>query len=144
MLVTPYKEYSNNFADAVRKSKALLIVGYSFGDLHVNVIISRITALHGENRKIVIITFVPPRYKRSDNWHINSLSMLKEMGGWLGTNEMYFYCRASEDGANPLGNITFEYKDYSVSQNGKVRIYFEGFEKAVTKYANEIIEFLTT
>lgn len=139
-LVTPY----NYFAESVRKNSALLIVGYSFGDLHINSIIDRMTALHGENRKIVVITFVHPDYRKNDKWHINARAMLKENSGWLGKNELLFYAKASEDDSTPLGDITFKYKDHATSNNGKVKIYFEGFKDTVKNHSDEIIRFLTT
>lgn len=144
LLGTPYKEYHHYLFESVRKNEALLIVGYSFGDLHINAIIERITALHGENRKIVVITYVPPEKRKNGEWHMQPNAMLKETGGWLGRNELLFYTKASEDGSNPLGKISFEYKDHSISYNGKVKIYFEGFKKAVENHGDEIIRFLTT
>ncbi|MGF9978907.1 SIR2 family protein [Viridibacillus arvi] len=138
LIIPPYNAFHHYFFDSIRNNSGLLIVGYSFGDLHVNSIIDKITALHGDNRRIVVITYITP--KQRDRWHPDN-EFLMDDDGWLTTEALSFYSKAAKD-YKPLGD-TFYYNNPITSKDGRVKIYLEGFKQAVENHSNEIIEFLT-
>ncbi|WP_391203177.1 SIR2 family protein [Psychrobacillus sp. L4] len=139
LLVSPYNAYHNYFYESIRNNSSLLIVGYSFGDLHINNMIEKITALHGDNRKIVVITYLTEEQRK--NWHPDH-SIMMEDDGWLTTEALFFYSKAAKD-YYPLGQ-SFTYQSPIISKNGNLRVYLEGFNQAARNHGDEIIEFLTS
>ena len=51
----PYASYYHYLISALRANKKLLIIGYGFADHHINSIMCRLPALHGDERKVVCI-----------------------------------------------------------------------------------------
>ncbi|MGE8037964.1 SIR2 family protein [Lysinibacillus sp. NPDC093692] len=139
LIVSPYNAYHHYFYDAIRKNSGLLIVGYSFGDSHVNNIIEKITALHGEKRKVVVITYLTPSQR--EPWYPDHSIMMEEKG-WLTTEALFFYSKAAKD-YYPFGE-KFEYNNPIKSKDGRLMIFLEGFKQAVENHGDEIIEFLMT
>ncbi|MCU6714923.1 SIR2 family protein [Megasphaera butyrica] len=54
--IYPYSSYLYEFEKSILNNESLLIIGYSFGDLYLNYLLKRMLQLHGEKRRIVIIT----------------------------------------------------------------------------------------
>lgn len=53
----PYDVYRTNFMHSTCNNRSLIIAGYSFGDNYVNHIINRMSQLHGDNKRIVLIDY---------------------------------------------------------------------------------------
>ncbi len=51
----PYASYHNYLKNALLANRRLLIIGYGFADHHINSIMCRMPALHGDGRKLVCI-----------------------------------------------------------------------------------------
>jgi len=61
LLAYPYSTYQTVLHDALLRNPRLLIAGYGFGDIHFNRLLRRLTRIHGNNRRVVLIDFVPAR-----------------------------------------------------------------------------------
>ncbi|MBI3583462.1 MAG: SIR2 family protein [Nitrospinae bacterium] len=125
LLPYPYNAYNTCFTNSIMGNNRLLIVGYSFGDLHFNNWFERIVNIHGDNRKIVIIYLDNPKYLYSD--------IGDKMCRFLLT--VFKKKRVSEF-------IPFGSDNPVVSGNGCVRLYLRGFNDAVKNHGSEIIDFL--
>lgn len=51
----PYDFYHGHLYNCLMRNKALVVIGYSFGDFYMNNLINRMTLLHGTNKKVVLI-----------------------------------------------------------------------------------------
>lgn len=103
----------------------MLIVGYSFGDAHINKVLKRHTDWHGDARRIALID-----YADRGNWsdlifrkRITCTDFLQKC-----TNELY-----------PLDETRFP--DPFVGGE-YVRAYFKGFTTSVAEHDQDIIAFL--
>lgn len=47
LVAYPYSSYYHTLMDSLQKNSRLLIIGYSFGDIHFNHLLDRITRIHG-------------------------------------------------------------------------------------------------
>lgn len=131
----PYSFYQYYLQDSIIKNNSLLIVGYSFGDLYLNEIIDRISRIHGEKKRIVIITYYGKEYW-SDNHSIND---------FFDHNEAYmFYAKACSDNYPLKGHKEKDFFDKKPlrARNGKVLIFLHGFKDAVENHKELIIDFL--
>jgi hypothetical protein len=52
LAIDPFHSYYVAFANSLRLNPRLLVLGYGFGDPHINGVISRLTKLHGTNRNL--------------------------------------------------------------------------------------------
>ena len=57
VICLPYDVYRTNFMHCTCNNRGLIIAGYSFGDNYVNHIINRMSQLHGDNKRIVLIDY---------------------------------------------------------------------------------------
>ncbi len=53
LLAEPYLSYFRHFEELVAHTTRVLMVGYGFGDLHLNAALSRLTKWHGAQRRIL-------------------------------------------------------------------------------------------
>ena len=53
----PYDFYHGHLYNCLLLNKALVIVGYSFGDFYMNNWIDRMSLLHGEKKKVVLVDY---------------------------------------------------------------------------------------
>lgn len=60
VIAEPYRTYMHTLHSLVEQVPRLLIVGYGFGDLHVNSAIGRFTRLHGDSRRVAVVDFWNP------------------------------------------------------------------------------------
>ncbi len=131
LLPLPYSAYYNYFYKSIIDNPSLLIIGYSFSDLHFNNILERFVSIHGDKSKIVLIVYMSD----PDEWHIDPSVM-----GWM-SNEMYnFIAKATRD-PRPFKSLV--YKNPFITPTGNVRIYFEGTKSTLENYGDDIINFLT-
>jgi hypothetical protein len=134
LLGHPYSTYQIVLHDALLRNRGLLIAGYSFGDLHFNRQLSRLTRIHGDNRRVVLIDYVSPDM-RGDNWAPEAA-----IRDWPGVEMFQAVARLSREDRPLIGR----YANPWVSRDGRCRVYLEGFQDAVQNHGTDIINFLTT
>src|SRR5699024_4053454 len=100
-------------------SPLLLICGYSFGDKYINKIIEKITSIHGNNRRVVLITYISDEQR--NDWCPDPSLM-----EWLDNETFTFIAKAFNE-YRPFDNL-LEYTNPLKSKDGKVLIYLEGFQ----------------
>lgn len=132
LLTYPMSVYNNIFMNSVFTSPNLLVCGYSFGDKHINKIIEKITSIHGQNRKIVLITYINDEAKR--DWTPDTHAM-----EWLDNDTFIFIAKAFNE-SRPFEN-KYKYSNPMISKDGRVQIYFEGFKNTIEYYKEDIIKF---
>jgi hypothetical protein len=134
LLAYPYSTYQAVLHDSILSNSRLLIAGYGFGDLHFNSLMQRLTRIHGDNRRVVLIDWVPPGL-RGANW-LPDFSIRD----WPNHNTF----RAAAVLGRETRPLDGRYRHPWVSTDGRCRVYLEGFQDAVQNHGNEIIDFLTT
>ena len=134
LLGYPYSTYQTVLHNALLNNSRLLIAGYGFGDLHFNRLLGRLTRIHGDNRRVVLIDWVHPD-RRGDNWAPDA-----DIRDWPGIQTTQALLRLSRQN-HPLRG---RYSHPWVSNDGRCRVYLEGFQDAVQNHGNEIIDFLST
>lgn len=133
LLAYPYTTYNHAFADAILRNPSLLIVGYSFGDYHINALLGKMASIHGSNRKIVIISFIN---NPQINWHPDFA-----VSNWASNQMVHFLYRAFRQ--DPITkDIVF--KSPIVSKDDCVQLYLEGTKNAFEVNGNKIIKFLNS
>ncbi len=132
LLAYPYSYYYNVFQQSLLNNSSLLIVGYSFGDLHINSLLWRFKKTHGSNRRIVLIADFP---KSPCCWNKDPLKMK-----WP-TPDMYRFIANFFGQTDPFTSSIFQNPVKSL--DGCVMLYVKGFKDAVENSENEILNFLT-
>ena len=136
---SPYDCYHGNLYKALYGSNALVIVGYSFGDLYVNNLIRMMHTLYGDKKRIVII----------DKWNqktINSESggLEKYIQAYISPQEVTFWqmmAGCTSVGELIDGFLQDDVMKVMVSKNGCLMILADGF-KAAVGHKTEIEAFL--
>jgi hypothetical protein len=134
LLAYPYSTYQAVLHDVLLNNPRLLIVGYGFGDLHFNGLLSRLTRIHGDNRRVVVIDFVPFNL-RGNGWHPDPT-----VRDWPNNNTL----RAVGILGRENRPLEGPYRHPWVSGDTRCRVYLEGFQDAVQNHSADIINFLTT
>ncbi|OEF98274.1 SIR2 family protein [Desulfuribacillus alkaliarsenatis] len=129
LLTYPFSTYSYNFQKALAENSSLLIAGYSFGDMHFNRLLERMVRLHGDKRRIVIITYCDEK-----SWHIDPTVM-----DWI-NHEMFCFIAKSFLDADPFKS--YEFKSPVLSSDGNVMLFLQGFKDAIQNYEEDILDFL--
>lgn len=130
-IVYPYSEYNSYFRSALHKNDRLLIVGYSFGDIYLNKLINRFSALHGKKRRIVIITFCEP-----GDWHPDPSAMD------VFNHDQYMFTAIAFKEQTPFESYSFNRPEIITSKDGCAKLCLGGFRNVAENHANEIINFL--
>lgn len=146
LTISPYNFYHHYLNTSIMNNNALLIVGYSFGDLYVNDLIERMNQLHGDNKRIVIITFIKPYEIKETDGTITKTFHGKE---WdekeINDREFLFFKKMMRDDSfrlQELDKTIKEEKSYT-SKNGQVKLFVYGFKSAIQNHSSEILDFLT-
>ncbi|HYV26387.1 MAG TPA: SIR2 family protein [Candidatus Eisenbacteria bacterium] len=134
LLAYPYSTYQTVLHDVLLNNPRLLIAGYGFGDLHFNRFLSRLTRLHGDNRRVVIIDFVPPRMRPPD-WIPDYT-----MRGWPSSGMFKTLVQLSRE-TTPLDG---RYRNPWVSLDGRCKVYLDEFQDTVQNHGADISNFLST
>jgi hypothetical protein len=132
----PYDDYQALFRRSIYKNPGLLIAGYSFGDLYLNSMMTRMLAIHGFKRRIVIVTWFP---RSPDEWHFDP-AVLTPYCGWPGMDMLSAF-GAFMNSRTPLGT-SHRFQDKLLSNDGCCRIYLGGTQQAFQNYGDEILAFL--
>ncbi len=152
--IVPFDFYHGHLYNCIMKSNALLLVGYSFGDLYVNHLIERMELINGDNKRVVLIDWWP---LYADDDAIEAIkddgdrqSFIKDMmvqrveDDDFNHNMGYFLCRMT--GKTSTYEAVASFRDYSrnapmISKNECLMMFIGGF-KAATQYKKDIYEFL--
>jgi len=129
----PYSLYYSELQSAIIANNALLIIGYSFGDLHFNRLLERIVRIHGKQRRVVVITKYTKQFWHRD-WTVMGWSEKRDM--------MVFASKAFQDYYPFKSNSFSKPPEVLNSKDNCARIYLGGFKETVNKYSKEIINFL--
>jgi len=131
----PYSTYHAALQNSIVENNALLIVGYSFGDLHFNRLLERIVRIHGKKRRIVVITKFTGKAWRH-NWTAMNWPENRDM--------MVFMSKAFQD-YYPFDNGSFSIPDSPlISKDGCAKLYLNGFQDAAINHGKKIVEFLSS
>ena len=134
----PYDFYHGNLYNAVLRNNAMVIVGYSFGDLYVNNLINRMHAIWKGKERIVLI----------DKWDgskiIGSRIELEHYIQTLSRGEIEFLEIMSN--CSYIGNMIADFIDPDVhkpkyAKNGNLLLVTSGMKEA-SSIRNDIYRFL--
>ena len=129
----PYNLYYSEMQSAIINNHALLIIGYSFGDLHFNRLLERVVRIHGKKRRIVIVTKFTGKA-----WHPNWTAM-----GWPEQREMMVFASKAFQDYFPFRTGLFSGPpEVIISKDGCARIYLGGFMQVAEFRRKEILDFL--
>lgn len=125
----PFGTYYEATANELRACPRLLVIGYGFGDPHINRLIKRMTRDHGDGRRVACVDYVG----LPDEIHSDGRSgFLEAMHLWSGRrlpwNEAVSSSWVDMDG---LWN----------APGGHTQLHFHGFMKAARR-AEEVVSFL--
>lgn len=146
LTISPYNYYHHFLNNSTMKNSSLLIVGYSFGDLYVNDLIERMNLLHGDKKRIVVITYIQyEQFKECDGTITKTFHGKDFELDSINHHEYLFLKRMMYDDSFELKELDKTIIDESsyTSKNGQVKLFVYGFKSAVEKHSDEIIDFLT-
>ena len=141
----PFNFYHANFANKICYNNALLIVGYSFGDLYLNQLLERIILVHGKKARIVLIDCMP-EFIRDNNSVVKYISQngrYTEFVSRMIEHNPLVWAKVVTGEEEPPMYFESWYKPI-LSKNGCLMMFICGFKKAVTMHKNEIMEFLNS
>lgn len=140
----PFNFYHANFANRICANNALLIVGYSFGDLYLNQLLERITLIHGSKTRVVLIDYMP-QYIHDYNGIVRNISSndnYKEFVSRMIQHNPLVWAKPITGEEPPMN---FESWDRPIrSKNGTLMMFICGFKNAVTMHKKEMMEFLNS
>lgn len=123
IMMSPMNFYHANLVNKICENRALLIVGYSFGDTYVNEYLYKMRLIHGDKRRIVLIDKWFGRKCNAAMWNfINSE-----------TNDDLDYRKKLREG---------DYYAPHVSKKKTLMMFICGFKYAVEHHEDKIREFL--
>ncbi len=129
----PYSHYLRFFQNSILNNPCLLIVGYGFGDLYINQIMERMNIIHGDKKRIVVITHFPgsvynPKiFNRISNEEYRFVLKQFRTPAYIGQHK---------------GNVPNE--RFFISDDGTARLYLDGFKNTVSAHSQEIIDFFNS
>lgn len=134
----PFDFYHGNMYKSIINNNAMVIIGYSFGDLYCNQLIERLHFLHKGNRRIVLIDF----------WDIPKEHQSLHGGHFISHNLGHFLCRAMEvqDFDSAIAEL-YANKDKNTgalySKNGCLMVLPQGLKEASKAYS-DILHFINS
>lgn len=138
LICMPYDFYHGNLYRAIIDNNALVIAGYSFGDLYINNIVNRMHAIWGGKERIVVI----------DKWDSSKIRKYKlQLEKYLQTlpnEELYFLMYMS--GCANISEMVKNFIDIDVSRpkyskNGCLMLITNGM-KSASRIRDEIYSYL--
>jgi hypothetical protein len=138
LIAYPYSFYYNWLTNSIIENGSLLIIGYSFGDIHFNSVLERILRLH-KNCKIVVIDYINFSRFPCDN--------PGSFDGWPfdasdARVEIFSKFLKTSAPLTTLTNYKIQKGHPAVSDDGNTRIYLAGFKNAAENFGDDIIDFL--
>jgi hypothetical protein len=129
----PYFSYYHHFSNLMIQTPRILIVGYGFGDDHINNLLKRFFIWHRSNGRIIFIDLLPEaQWDKWDAWiqTLNKRDFVDMVHWWTGEEMPFHGCDYPDPWKQPE------------PPPDEVRIYFKGFEDAIKNHTQEIVEFL--
>jgi hypothetical protein len=126
----PYHSYYRYLGNWLEATPRLLVIGYGFGDVHLNSLLARLTSWHGDTRRVIVITWIP-----ESEWVLNHHS------NHYRHEEGMVVARWSEEPEWWFNKMSF-YDPVWTSQNKRCRVYHIGLQSTIDMHLPEIIEFL--
>jgi len=127
----------------VLQNNALLIIGYSFGDLYINQLIQRMYDIHKEKRRIVLIT-----YWNNIDLSNGIVAELIRKHGLSTESPMYRFMAVMMQDNNWTKlleeDLWLQKKYFYESGNKSVMIFFNGLKHAIDNYSQNIYDFLNS
>jgi len=139
----PYSSYHAFMHTKVLQNNALLIIGYSFGDLYINQLIQRMYDIHKEKRRIVLIT-----YWNNIDLSNGIVAELIRKHGLSTESPMYRFMAVMMQDNNWTKlleeDLWLQKKYFYESGNKSVMIFFNGLKHAIDNYSQNIYDFLNS
>lgn len=133
----PYDFYHANLVNSILHNHALIICGYSFGDLYVNQLIERMRLIHGDKRRIVVIDYWNPnKIKESGIEHFLEYSLTSHFIMFL-----LRMCEVDYYGKLPEALNYKSTKKPMYSKNGSLMLLVNGMKDASAHW-KEIEKFI--
>jgi SIR2-like protein len=126
----PYSSYYAALGEWLQTNSRLLVVGYGFGDLHLNKLLQRMSRWHGPARRIALITLLPER-----DW-------IHTLHGFARGHELEVVSGWTEEPRAWHDRNTFRYENPWISLNGCCRLYLSGLIGTVTTSMEDLLAFL--
>lgn len=135
----PFNMYKQHFSQKLILNNALLIAGYSFGDLYLNKEMERMRLYHGDKWRVVLI----------DKWDFRPYSGLSKKdkvqnyiwGRKLNQDLVRLICKVAQEGQLEANIFTYNNKGYLVSKNKQLMLFVDGINGAL-QYSIDIYNFL--
>lgn len=130
ILTPPFDAYYTHLYEKLRNNKKLLIIGYGFGDLYVNSLLSQFRDFHGEDGKVICIDYLDKK-----KWGYNMADMP------FSTNMKHTVYNMFRDRELPHRFLGRSSCDYIDSEDKRSRLYLCGFKNTVSFYEGDIFNF---
>lgn len=131
IMMSPFDTYYNHFFQQLRCNKRLLIIGYGFGDLYINSLLSQFRNFHGADGKVCCIGFLDPT-----KWTYD----MSEMPIPIPMKQTIF--RMFGDVKLPYRFLNSAEDKYIESEDKTSRLYLCGLKKCATLYKEDLLRFM--
>jgi len=138
MLVEPYLSYQRSMYEILRSNPRLLLLGYGFGDLHINALLNRMASWHPSLRRIALVTFADREtwLQRHHNLvQLEELSFVRKVSGHKESWTFDDHDPWDSDGED-LRLLPWK------SDDDSTRIYVDGLQEVARSRLSELIGFL--
>lgn len=134
----PFDFYYGNVHKRVVENNAMIIIGYSFGDLYMNDVINRLNLIHGKKKRIVLIDYwgVASNDKKELLWKVHKGELSKGLVDFL---QIMSDQNTFEGFVNTLDCVD---KNGPMRTNNSCLMLFIGGFKEASKYKKEINKFI--
>lgn len=133
LLSAPYIDYNHQLYESLRQNERLLIIGYGFGDYHINALLRRLKAWHGDRSRVVVVDYV-------DEFHRSTWSPFNNHFDWAPINLLWFLAAVTGE-SQPFPS--HEYKNpIPLGKHQRGLMFLEGFENAA-RHSDLIADFFS-
>lgn len=139
----PFDIYRYNLNRRLMTNNAILIAGYSFGDLYVNYELERMQLYHGDNWRVVLIDWWGKTSYESREDEVLALDNYLADLPYKNHQLFEFLCKVMEEGDinHYKYSRRWKYSQPNVSDNGRLMLFIGGTKEAF-KHMKEIYGFL--
>jgi hypothetical protein len=127
LLIEPLATYYCRLGQRLAEVPRLLLIGYGFGDRHINQLLYGMRRRHGDALRIAVITHFEP-----DEMH----------GSWDDRAEEHATIAMWSEQPEPFGHLSLTPAHPWVSQNGVVRVYYRGLADILHGGWQNILDYL--
>lgn len=128
LLVEPYRTYSEAFSSALFHNSRLLVVGYGFGDPHLNYVLRRMGKWHGQDRRIAYVGYQ---------------QIPIDIGDIADRQETFGCWRGGPPELERLGITMSEPYIPNGSGSGNFRAWFSGLTNVLKSHQPDLLKFLS-